>query len=582
MQDKETRRTAIYLLVAGMALIVAWEPWYRIPIDQSAPEAVGKKLFPQFTDPLAAKSLEVIRFDENNGTIHPFKVAQVNGVWSIPSHSNYPADAREHMADAATALLDLDVLGVASTSPGDQELYGVITPDPAKLRQGMTGVGTRVTFRGDNDKLLADLVVGKEVKDKPDLRYVRVADKDQICEVQIKTDKLSTKFEDWIEKDLLKLNAFDVRQVELNDYSLEEGVGPGGGIALRMHPRSKTRLSFDDSKSAWTLDEMTEFDEKNEPVAGKLGDDEELNKEKLDGMKTALDDLKIVDVERKPKGLSQDLRASEEFVKDNEARASLITRGFYPVPRDGGQIEIFSSEGEATCTTKDGVRYVLRFGHLAGGEDSGEEKKPEDKDKNNPALNRFLFVMAQFDKSQIAEPKLEPVPGAEDKPAEPPVDEKKEDKESKPETPADKPAEKKTDDASPPKSDKAAPKTKVPQKKTAAEEDETKAAVADKPEAAEKKEEKKEAPPTPEEEKRVAIQKENKRKQDEYNDAVKKGEDKVKELNDRFADWYFIISDDVYKKIHLSRADVVKKKEVKEDKPGAEKPAAVPNLDQPQ
>ena len=44
---------------------------------------------------------------------------------------------------------------------------------------------------------------------------------------------------------------------------------------------------------------------------------------------------------------------------------------------------------------------------------------------------------------------------------------------------------------------------------------------------------------------------------------LKKAQEKVDELNARFADWYYVISDDVYKKIHLTRADVVKKKEVK-------------------
>ena len=39
----------------------------------------------------------------------------------------------------------------------------------------------------------------------------------------------------------------------------------------------------------------------------------------------------------------------------------------------------------------------------------------------------------------------------------------------------------------------------------------------------------------------------------------------MEELNARFADWYYIISDEVYHKIHLSRADVVKKKEKKEE-----------------
>jgi hypothetical protein len=48
---------------------------------------------------------------------------------------------------------------------------------------------------------------------------------------------------------------------------------------------------------------------------------------------------------------------------------------------------------------------------------------------------------------------------------------------------------------------------------------------------------------------------------DEYEEKKKKAEKKVRELNARFADWYFVISDDVYKKIHLSRSDVIKEKE---------------------
>src|SRR5690606_23363145 len=121
----------IYVLVAGMALLVAWEPWRPAPADTSVPERVGQKLFPSFDNPLAAKSLEVMTFNEADATLRDFKVAQQNGVWSIPSQSGYPADAKEHMAKAATALMDIKVLGVVSDSPGDQKIYGVITPDPA-------------------------------------------------------------------------------------------------------------------------------------------------------------------------------------------------------------------------------------------------------------------------------------------------------------------------------------------------------------------------------------------------------------------------------------------------------------------
>ena len=54
------------------------------------------------------------------------------------------------------------------------------------------------------------------------------------------------------------------------------------------------------------------------------------------------------------------------------------------------------------------------------------------------------------------------------------------------------------------------------------------------------------------------VTKENQRKIDERNDKIKAAQDKVQTLNYRFADWYYVISEEVYNKIHLGRADVVK------------------------
>ena len=62
---------------------------------------------------------------------------------------------------------------------------------------------------------------------------------------------------------------------------------------------------------------------------------------------------------------------------------------------------------------------------------------------------------------------------------------------------------------------------------------------------------------------RKRIEQENQRKLDEYQETLKKGRENVKELNLRFGDWYFVVSDDVFKKIRLGKSDVVKKKEKK-------------------
>ena len=60
---------------------------------------------------------------------------------------------------------------------------------------------------------------------------------------------------------------------------------------------------------------------------------------------------------------------------------------------------------------------------------------------------------------------------------------------------------------------------------------------------------------------RERIERDNQRKQDEYNRLRSDGKKHVAELNARFADWYYIISNEVYQKIRLTRDELIKKKE---------------------
>jgi hypothetical protein len=69
---------------------------------------------------------------------------------------------------------------------------------------------------------------------------------------------------------------------------------------------------------------------------------------------------------------------------------------------------------------------------------------------------------------------------------------------------------------------------------------------------------------------RDRVEKENQRKQDAYDKQVEDGRKLAKQLNSRFADWYYIVSDATYKKIHLGRDDVIKKK----DKPAGDSSSA--------
>ena len=59
---------------------------------------------------------------------------------------------------------------------------------------------------------------------------------------------------------------------------------------------------------------------------------------------------------------------------------------------------------------------------------------------------------------------------------------------------------------------------------------------------------------------RRQVERENRRKQESYDEKVVDGKKRVEELNGRFADWYYIVSDEEFKKIHLDREAVIKAK----------------------
>jgi hypothetical protein len=534
-----------------------------------------------------AKRLKIVRFDEDTATLRDFEVAEQDGLWSIPSKDGYPADAADQMAAAATSLMDLKILQVASTSEADHEEYGVIDPASPKLQPGQKGVGTRVTMSNDQNKALVDLIVGKAVKGAEGQRYVREAGRPLVYAVEIDRSKLSTNFEDWIEKDLLKLNAWDMQQVDIKDYSaaLVQVMSPDGqpAIGIDMADRARMVLAYNDADAKWNVVKLEKFDatqgERGTYVEDKLAEDEELNTETLNALKTALDDLQIVDVVRKPEGLSQDLKAGEGFVKNNEAKIELMMKGFTPEQSTvGGPQEIISSDGEVVATMKNGAEYVLRFGNLATPDqeqssdpttpaqpvDPAAAANPTEKKGENSDVHRYMFVMARFNKDAVKKPETEPLPelpAEATKPAETPdAAAAAAGGENAAADPAAPPADPAATAEQP-----AADTAKAPESTPA----ET-AESADKPAEtaeAEKKDDAAEAEPAeknPEVEKVIAerkrIEAENQRKLEEYNELLKKGEENVKELNLRFGDWYFVIDDDVFQKVRLGRDDVIKKK----------------------
>ncbi len=521
------RKTAMFLLGgAGVLLLgVVAQPRFK----GKAIEAEGQRvLFPELSDASKAASLEIVKYDEALATLQPFKVVQSGGVWVLPSHQNYPADAKDQLAAAATELVDIESLDVVSKSPADHETYGVIEPDPDKIKPGMTGIGELVEIRDAGGTKLARLIIGKEDKRPAGagaagraLRFVRKAGQDPVYRIEIDTSKFVTQFDDWIEKDLLKLSPWDVRRLTLDDYTLG-AVEAEGRMMVQQDRKNLIDLTYDDKDAKWSLTKLEAFTAGNKPNDEKLGDSEELASGKLNDLRNALGDLKIIDVARKPAGFSAELKAEEKFASDPEAVASMQQRGFLPL-KSG---EILSTDGETTVGMKDGVEYVLRFGAgttVAGEPAATESGKPGEEATAGETAGRYLLVMAKFNEGLLEKPTLDPLPEAAGE------------KEALKEVAKDgnKPAEGEVAKEKP-ADEKAAESLKQ------ADEAEAKAQAAL--------------------EERRRVERENKRKQDTYDEQVKVARKRVRDLNNRFADWYYVVSNKEYAKIHLGREGISQKK----------------------
>ena len=205
----------------------------------------GEEFFPDFKDPNSATTLEVIEYNEETGEAKPFKVTNQDGIWTIPSHHNHPADGKERLAKTAAGVMGIIKDDFRTDNVSDHEQCGVIDPlDETAL--SLTGRGKRVTLKGPGGAILADFIVGGDVPGHPSFRFVRRPDEKRVYAVRIDID-ISTKFVDWIDDDLLVVDKDRIGQVILHDYSVDERSGS-------LNVRDRVKLGLNDT--TWSADNM--------------------------------------------------------------------------------------------------------------------------------------------------------------------------------------------------------------------------------------------------------------------------------------------------------------------------------------
>lgn len=502
-------RTLAFVVAAVLSLATAGLTyWSNRPVQMDDTVEIGQPFFPDFTDPNTATSLQVASFDKDASKANTFSVEFKDGKWRIPSHNNYPADGKDRLKTTAASVIGITRGTLAGKTKEAHKQHNLLDPLDEKSNE-VEGRGDRITLKA-GDKTLVDFIIGKKVEGSANKYYVRRQDEDRFFITDLKID-LSTKFADWIEPDLLDLKKDEIQAIVIDRYSVDESQGA-------IVPGEQSDLKRDTATSEWTLKETPEGMKPKASV--------------INAMLGSFDDLKIIGVRRKPEGLSASLQGTGAVKVNNTTLMDLQNRGYFYTPKG-----LVSNEGDILVSTFDGVSYVLRFGEVFTGSDvdieigtadeaakkpaeepkqEGDAAKPADPAKDSAVKkSRYVFITAQFDGAALGKPPVEPT-----KP-EPP----KEDAAAPAE--GDKPAE-------PAKPAEGTPPAATPDPKA-----EAKAAY----EAALKQYE-------------VDSDVYRIRKK-EYDDKKAAGEKKAKALNVRFADWYYVISEDLFDELRVKPEDLV-------------------------
>ncbi|MBX9654639.1 DUF4340 domain-containing protein [bacterium] len=470
----EMTKTFIFVVVALAIGVTAYVT--RPRPDRSLSEyAEAREAFAPNILPDQIKGLEVSSYDKARNQPDQFSVKLDNGVWVIPSHNNYPADAQERLKKTAGAVLALHKDGVV---PGGKEMhkeYGLV--DPSDTSGDANSWGTRIKLSDSSGNVVSDLIVGKDVPDKPGFKFVRVADKDRVYQSKSDDLELTTRFADWINTDLITDPSSEFDKIVIHDYKLEQR-----GNRVRINDKGTVELDKDD-KGAWVLQGLKEG--------------EETDPTKATDVANAISDIKILGVRPKPAGLTPELN----FLEKQFAAESMISRGFFPT-EDG---RIVSNEGDVVVETDDGLVYTLRFGGVFLGrgeeveagkkdekvidpaakpEEKGEEKKAEGGNSQDTQENRFLLVSVAFDEKKFPpiEPPGEAKPTEQPKEGEKPAEQPKEG--DKPAPPAEaKPEQAAPSESKPAEAPPAEPKPEAPKAEAPAEPNKPEAPAGATPEA---------------------------------------------------------------------------------------------------
>ncbi len=201
----QTTRTLFWAALAAVLSSVAayYYPW---PQNEQQRSQVNQPLFEEFEDKRVS-FIEIEQYNSDLQSLERLNLQRRGERYLFPGYDNFNADNVQQISGAIGSLRKT-VLDVISDKVEDHTRFGVVDPQEFQSTSNRSYLGKKITLQDSNRGVIASLIVGLPPDDaaKQDQRYVRIEGQPSVYLVEFEDRLLTTKFADWVDKNLLRLD----------------------------------------------------------------------------------------------------------------------------------------------------------------------------------------------------------------------------------------------------------------------------------------------------------------------------------------------------------------------------------------
>jgi hypothetical protein len=301
--------------------------YLAIPQAKEDVQTVSQKLL---LETVRAEDLDRIRitaWDARNLKSQYIEIERRGLNWVLPQHYFYKANAGTRIGDLAGSLLNIEIAQPILVSNDDLNEYHL--HDPQDELAGDVKYGRRLGLWTKDGSNVLDVIIGAEVPNEMDKRYMRFVDSNQVYQIHFDQD-LPVRFVDWVQTTLLEIDPQKIRYLQLRQYSFDEQ-------RQRLRPGLSVQFARNRADGLWQSPNAPDKHVTNDAAVYRI--------------------LRAV--------VEANIHGVEPFVKDPE---KIKRFGFFPNYNIGigaGSDPIVGNEGVVVIGTSDGIFYNLFLGELA-------------------------------------------------------------------------------------------------------------------------------------------------------------------------------------------------------------------------